>query len=80
MRAYVFVDGSNDEQVMALYDAGTGELRIVGFLTCHLVGPHAFMRNTVWHGVARRPSRQSRFAFFLPFSRNDGLSSLGWLY
>ena len=35
MRAYVFVDESNDEQVMILYEAGTRELRAVGFPTRH---------------------------------------------
>ena len=66
MRAYVFVDDSN-EQVMTLYKAGTGELRAVGFLMRHFTWVPCIhnKHRLAWRGVARRPSRRSQFAFFL---------------
>jgi hypothetical protein len=37
MQAFVFVDDNNDEQATAtLHETSTGELRALGFLTCHL--------------------------------------------
>ena len=63
MRAYVFADDSNDEQVMALYDAGTGELRIVGFLTRHFSWAPCIhdKHRLAWHGTSSESSVPFRF-------------------
>ena len=57
MRAYVFVDGSNDELATTLHETGTGEIRALGFLTRHWVPCIHDGRRSVWH-------RRSWFAFF----------------
>jgi hypothetical protein len=57
MRAYVFVDGSNDELATILHETCTGEVRAFGLLTRHSRACIHDGHRSVWH-------RRSWFAFF----------------
>ena len=68
MRAYVFADDSNDEQVMTLYEAGTGGRCAVGFLTHHFTWIPCIhdKHRLAWRGTSSSSSIPFRF-FSYPF-------------
>ena len=63
MRAFIFVDDSNDEQVMTVYEVGTGELRAVGFTMRHFTClPCIYDKHRLaWRGTSSESSIPVRF-------------------